>query len=146
MAEQTVSEMDGTEISEFLEEQHTGVLSLAEADDAYAVPVSFAVPEGSQDIYFRLGFGPGSQKRAFLDATEHAAFVTYDRTDVGWTSVVAIGRLEEYPEEDADVAVVESVEGLDIPFFRVFDRPVSDIDFKLVRLDVQSMRGIVEAG
>lgn len=141
MVDQTVSEMDTTAILDFLERQSTGVLSLAEDSDAYAIPVSFALHE--QDIYFRLGFGPGSQKRTYLDATVHAAFVVYDRTAEGWASVVAIGRLEEFDDQDADAAIVQTMEGLKIPYFRVFERPVSDIDFRLVRLDIGNMRGIV---
>jgi nitroimidazol reductase NimA-like FMN-containing flavoprotein (pyridoxamine 5'-phosphate oxidase superfamily) len=142
----TVTEMDATEIKAFLEKQHSGMLALANDSDAYAIPVSFGTVESDQDIYFRLGFGPGSQKRSYLDATDHAAFVAYDRIDEGWASIVAIGRPEVFEKDGADSAIVQMVDRLDIPFFRVFDRPVEDIDFRLVRLDVQSVRGIVAEG
>ncbi|MCL9815299.1 hypothetical protein [Natranaeroarchaeum aerophilus] len=41
MTEQTATTMDSIEIREFLQDQRTGVLALAKASDAYAVPVSF---------------------------------------------------------------------------------------------------------
>jgi nitroimidazol reductase NimA-like FMN-containing flavoprotein (pyridoxamine 5'-phosphate oxidase superfamily) len=41
--------MDAIEIASFLDEQSTGVLSLADDSDAYAVPVSFVVYDLTDD-------------------------------------------------------------------------------------------------
>lgn len=142
MSDRTATQMDSTAIASFLETHHTGVLSLASGDDAYAVPVSYAVGESVGELYFRLGFGPGSQKRSYLEATDTATFVVYDQVEGNWESVVAHGRLETLAAGDADAAVATAVEGLEIPYFQVFDRPVADLDFELVRLNADSVRGV----
>lgn len=136
--------MDATEIGEFLSDQDTGVLSLAAENDSYAVPVSFMYNMDEQAVYFRLGFAPGSQKQRFVDTTEHASFVVYGKVDEGWKSVVASGRLERLAENNIESSVVEAVKQLDIPYFKVFDRPAEDIDFTIVRLDIDSLSGINE--
>lgn len=135
--------MDATEIAAFLDERDTGVLSLADGDDAYAIPVSFAADDG--DLYFRLGYAPGSQKRRFVDATDHATFVTYEPTAEGWKSVVAGGRLETLSADSLDTVVQESVRDLDVPYYQVQDRPVDELDQRIVRLDVDRLSGIVGA-
>jgi nitroimidazol reductase NimA-like FMN-containing flavoprotein (pyridoxamine 5'-phosphate oxidase superfamily) len=136
--------MDAIEIAEFLETQHTGVLSLADGDDAYSIPVSFDYDEDEAAVYFRFGYGPDSQKRRYLDAVDTASFVVYDRTDGGWQSVVMEGGLERVSESSLDTSIVEAVDELDIPYFRVHHRPAGDMDFNIVRLDATKLTGIVE--
>lgn len=145
MDELTATSMDATEIVDFLQSQQTGVLSLADEDDAYGIPVSFAYQPDDQRIYFRLGFAPGSQKQKYLRTTARASFVTHARTDAGWKSVVAAGRLEEVAEGGLDASIVETVKGLHIPYFKVFDRPTGELEFRIVRLDVDSLHGMIEA-
>jgi nitroimidazol reductase NimA-like FMN-containing flavoprotein (pyridoxamine 5'-phosphate oxidase superfamily) len=146
MVEQTVSAMDAPEITAFLETQETGVLSLAADSDTYAVPISFTYESDRNRIYFRLGYAPGSQKREYVAATDHATFVVYDRTPDGWKSVVANGRLVDLSDSDLDANVVEAMETLSIPFFSVFDRPAEDLEFAIVSLEVESLDGLVEGG
>jgi len=145
MSDATATRMDAIEIADFLATQHTGVLSLASDDDAYAVPVSFAYDDADSALYLRLGYAPGSQKRTFVDAVDRASFVVYDDTPDGWRSVVARGRLEELSESSLDSSIVESVRGLDIPYFQVHDRPATDLEFHVVRLDVTELTGVAEA-
>lgn len=137
--------MDGTDIIDFLEANGTGVLSLAKGDDSYAVPVSYAYDQDDRRVYFRLGYGPGSQKQKYLEATDHATFVVYDRTETGWKSVVASGHLQELSESDIEASLLESLKSLDIPFFRVFERPSDEIDFTIVALEIDSLNGRIEA-
>lgn len=144
MSDPTGGTMDAVEIAEFLESQHTGVLSLADADDAYAIPVSFTYHE-DEGVFLRLGFAPGSQKKRYLDATEHATFVAYDDTDEGWKSVLVEGRPEVLSHDSLDAAIVEVVEGLDIPYYQVHERPATDLQFDIVRVAPTSMSGITEA-
>jgi len=144
MAERTRREMDAIEIAEFLDSQHTGVLSLADGDDAYSIPVSFDYDEDEAAVYFRFGYAADSQKRRYLDAVDTASFVVYDRTDEGWQSVVMEGPLARASESSLDSSIVEAVDGLDIPYFRVHHRPSGDMDFNIVRLDATKLTGIVE--
>lgn len=146
MEDRTATPMDATDIATFLAGEQTGVLSLADGDDSYAIPVSFAFQPDEQAIYFRLGFAPGSQKRKFISTTDHATFVVHARTDAGWKSVVASGRIEEIPEGGLDSSIVETVKGLHIPYFKVFERPTSNLEFEIARLKIDSLNGMVEAG
>lgn len=136
--------MDAIEIAAFLDEQHTGVLSLAKDDDGYAIPVSFTYDDEEQHVYLRLGYTPDSQKRDFLDASHTVTFVVYDRTDAGWTSVLARGRIVEVTETRLDASILESVHSLDIPFFAVHAAPADELEFTIARLEISELSGIVE--
>lgn len=143
----TATDMDAVEIAQFLESQETGVLSLADGDDGYGVPVSFVYDEADDrgpHIYFRLGFAPGSTKRRFVDASDTVSFVVYDRTESGWKSVVARGALEEVSARTLDAIIGEAVRGLDIPYFSVHDRPIDQLNLSLARIDITELSGIVE--
>jgi nitroimidazol reductase NimA-like FMN-containing flavoprotein (pyridoxamine 5'-phosphate oxidase superfamily) len=144
MGKHTAVEMDDSEVAQLLHAQDTGVLSLAKDGDAYGIPVSFNYRQKNRRVYFRLGFAPGSQKREFLDATDHASFEVHDRTDAGWKSVVASGPLVEATSDEIGTQVVQSVEQLQIPYFQVFDRPKEELDLRIVYLDVERVRGLVE--
>jgi hypothetical protein len=143
----TATDMDAVEISEFLGTQGTGVLSLADGDDSYAVPVSFAFDDEDERgpyVYLRLGFAPGSEKRAFIDSSDRVSFVVYDDTEDGWKSVVARGRLETVSARSLDAIVGEAIRGLDIPYFTVHGEAAKDLNFTLARIDVTELTGIVE--
>ena len=136
--------MDGTEIVDFLESQPAGVLAMADGDTAYAIPVSFTfVPEESR-VYFRLGYAPGSQKKKFVATTDHAGFVAYARQPDRWKSVVASGRLLELSKTNLDTTVLEALKRLDIPYFKIFDRPTDEIEFTIVALQVDQLNGRME--
>ncbi|WP_152041750.1 pyridoxamine 5'-phosphate oxidase family protein [Salinigranum salinum] len=143
----TATDMDAIEIAEFLETQHTGVLSLAKDDDGYGIPVSFVYTdddEGGPFVYFRLGYAPGSMKRRYIDASNYVSFIVCDETEDGWKSVIARGRLEEISARSLDAIIAEVVRGLDIPYFYVHDRPVENLNLTLVRLKISDLKGIVE--
>lgn len=143
MGNTTRSEMDAVEIADFLDSRSTGTLSLANESDAYAIPVSFDYDVDTRSVYLRLGFGPNSQKRRFLDGTDHVSFVVYDRTDEGWKSVVVEGTTEELSGTALGSAIAESLEDLDIPYVRAHDRSGEQLEFSIVRIDPTSLTGIV---
>ncbi|MDZ7702682.1 MAG: pyridoxamine 5'-phosphate oxidase family protein [Halobacteriales archaeon] len=145
MAVATATAMDALEISEFLSGQGTGVLALAKDASVYAFPVSFAYHEDGPKLYFRLGYGPDSQKRAYVEGADEATFVAYDHTEAGWKSVLAEGTLEAVSGSKLDTSVEEAVKGLQIPYFQVHREPSADLEFAIVRLDVDKLSGIVEA-
>lgn len=145
MVGETATRMDALDIAAFLSTQGTGVLSMADDGDSYAVPLSFAFDDEHHDLYFRMGYGPESRKRGFVESGGIVSFVVAADTDEGWKSVVARGRLEVLSESTLDSAIVESVRKLDIPYFRVHDRPARNTTFNIVRLDVTELSGIVEA-
>lgn len=143
MSDTTGRRMDAVEIAEFMTDQETGTLALADGDESYAIPVAFAYDEDGPDVYLRLGYGPDSEKRRFVEESDRVSFVVYDRTRDGWRSVVARGRPEVVSETSLGSAIAERVNELDIPYFRVFDRPASELEFNLVRIDVQEIDGLV---
>lgn len=141
MSDRRPVEMDGAEITDFLDRHSIGTLALARENDAYAIPVSFAFDGESRDVYVRLGFTPESQKREFVGTDGLVTLVAFDETDGRWQSVVARGRLEEVTESSLDSTIEEAVHGLDIPYVTIFDRPASNLEFRLYRLDVDKLHG-----
>ena len=94
------SEMDTTEIDEFLHEQGEGVLSLANHGEAYGVPVSFGY-DGEAAFMYLIQFGEGSKKLAFSEGTDRACLTVFDaETRSKWTSVVAYGTLTAIPDNE----------------------------------------------
>lgn len=151
MARSAARALDQAAIDAFLADQSTGTLSLAKGDDSYAVPVAFSFDPESRDVYFRLGYAPGSRKREYIDATDHATFVVAADTDAGWQSVVARGRLEHTSTvEDLDRhrppggSTSQAERELEIPFYQVFEAP-DEMAFALVRLRTDELTGVVEA-
>jgi len=144
MVERTRAEMDAVAINDFLADRQTGILSMADGDDAYGIPVSFDYDPDERAMYFRFGFGPQSEKRRFLESSDTASFAVYDRGAAGWQSVVAEGHLEQVTESNLDSSVLEAIDDLDIPYFQVHRRPAGDMDFSIVRLNVTTLSGIAE--
>ncbi|WP_323676430.1 pyridoxamine 5'-phosphate oxidase family protein [Halorubellus sp. PRR65] len=144
MSGKQATSMDALDIASFLEDHGTGVLALASDGDAYAIPVSYTFDEDEEAIYFRMGFAPGSQKRRYLEDTDHLSFVVYADTDDGWKSVVVEGSAETLGSDSLDAAMVEAMEGLDIPYYQVHERPATDVEFRIVRVEPTRMSGIVE--
>lgn len=143
--------LDQDAIEAFLDDQSMGTLALAKDNESYAIPVGFTFAPESQDIYLRLGYGPESHKREYVDATERATLVVAADTEAGWTSVLARGELEHRSTvEDLDTAqprdgtVSQADRELEIPFYHVFDAP-AEMTFTLVRLRTDEVTGVVEA-
>lgn len=144
MASTTATRMDALEIADFLEGQTTGVLSMADGDDGYGVPVAFAFDDEAHDFYFRLGYADDSQKRRFVEASDRVTLSVYDDAPGGSKSVLALGRLEELAASSDDAAAVEAARGLDIPSFSVHPAPPAETTFSVVRLDVTELSGTTE--
>lgn len=87
--------MSDAEIDSFLTEQGTGVLALADGNDAYAIPISFGYQEGRiAFVYWQ--FGTDSRKLVYSKATDRACLSVYDvRSPNDWRSVLVFGPLQE---------------------------------------------------
>ena len=121
-----------------LQESTTGVLSLADGDDAYGIPLAHYY-DGGETILFRLGDHPGSEKMAFIEATDRATYVVYHYTDPedSW-SVMATGSLELIPdaERPTDAEVNQW-----FPAIRVFDEAIDEVDIALYELRIDRLTG-----
>lgn len=134
-------EMDADEITEFLRARGTAVLSLAEDDEPYAVPVSYGYGDEEGCFYLRLGYREGSEKPSFLEASDYARIVVYDRTPEGWKSVIATGELTELSHADLTAELVEQLSKAELPHFEMWEMPKEELDFTIHRLDVDEVTG-----
>src|SRR6056297_781785 len=94
--------MSEAEIESRLRDVGHGVLSLADGDDSYAIPLYHHYEDGS--LFFRLGETPGNSKADYIETTETATYVVVEADETadpeqerGW-SVIARGPIERVPE------------------------------------------------
>ena len=138
-------ELDREEIDNLLGDGGVGVISFAEEDEPYAMPVSYGYDTDAEGLYIRLGFAPESEKRRFVDDGETASLVITDETPAGWQSVVAKGPLCEVTEMAIDPEAAKSVHKVRIPFVTIYDREASELEFELYRLEAETVTGRGEA-
>jgi len=118
-----------------------GVISLAEDDEPYSIPISYGYDSSARDIYVRFGFAPESDKRAFIDEGSTASLVVMAEAIDGWQSVVVRGPLREVTEMAIDSHAAESVRKINIPFVTIYDRRASELEFELYRIEPDSITG-----
>jgi hypothetical protein len=95
--------MDDAAIDAFLREQGVGVLALADAGHAYAIPISFGYDTG-RVVFGYFSFGDESRKQAYTEATEEACLTVTDvRSRYDWRSVVVTGPLSEVDPQSTDL-------------------------------------------
>ncbi|WP_440991810.1 pyridoxamine 5'-phosphate oxidase family protein [Haloarchaeobius baliensis] len=136
--------MDDEEIAERLQAEGTGVLSLADDDDAYGIPLAHYYD--GEDLYFRLGMTEDSHKRELLDGGGAVSYVVYgaDETEdprgIDSWSVMVEGSLSRIPESDHDRFDTAEINRRFSPI-RVFDEDIEEIEIVIVRLDADSVTG-----
>ena len=131
--------MDRETVEERLSAAETGVLALADADDAYGVPLAYYY-DGGDSILFRLGAFEGSEKLAFVESTDRACFVVYgyDSPHESW-SIMVTGRLARVPDDDGRYGDAET--NRHFPDLRVFDEDIADIELRLFELEIETITG-----
>ncbi|MDQ2052097.1 pyridoxamine 5'-phosphate oxidase family protein [Natronolimnohabitans sp. A-GB9] len=132
--------MKDEEVEGYLESVDTGVLALASAGDAYAIPVAHHYDdEGS--IYIRLSADKSSTKLSYLEDTDTACLTLYDVDESGdsW-SIIATGPLRKLSGDERETfdatAVNESFLQL-----RVFDEDIEAIDLEIYELEIETLTG-----
>ncbi len=134
-------ELTDAAINDFLGRRGTAVLSLARDDTPYSIPVSYGYTPDERAFYLRLGFHPDSEKRQFVDASELARLVRYERTGDEWTSVIAVGELREVTEADLTGDIARVLQQADVPLLSMWDVPIDDVEFGIYRLPVDRLTG-----
>jgi|GEM_PF-117523 len=136
--------LDDTAIEERLAGAETGVLALADAGEAYAIPLAHYYDGDS--LFFRLGMTASSRKRQFLSSTTTATYVLYGteptaepRALDSW-SIIARGSLSEVPAADHDRFDTAAINERFAPI-RVFGEDIDAIDVAIVELDIESLTG-----
>ncbi|MFB6090676.1 MAG: pyridoxamine 5'-phosphate oxidase family protein [Halobellus sp.] len=133
--------MDREAIDELLGTGGVGTLALADADEPYAIPVSYGYDADDGTVYLRLGFAADSEKRRFVSRSDGVVLVVTVEGDDGWGSVVVRGPLAEVPEAAIDGTVAESIRAIDIPFFTIYEEAARDLEYELYRLDPETITG-----
>ncbi len=139
IAEET--ELEESEVDEFLGRKETGVISMAREDEPYSIPVSYGYDPGDGSFYLRLVSTPESEKRRFLSSSPETRLVVYDESDGVYRSVVARGRLEEIPRDELDVETVEQYGDSERPLFEIWGRDKTDLDVALYRITPDEISG-----
>lgn len=141
LAEET--EMTPSEIDAFLARHETGVLSLAEGDEPYAIPISYGYDADERVFYMRLVSTPESEKRQYLASEPRARLVVYEETDDGETyrSVVAVGTLEEIRPDELTADRIEQYGAARRPLFEIWGQSKEDLNIQLYEFAPESQNG-----
>lgn len=83
--------MNESAVSERLRAAETGVLSLAQAGEAYGIPVH--VHYDGEAVWLRLGEHEGSEKMSFVESTTDACLTVYEANDDESWSILVRGAL-----------------------------------------------------
>jgi nitroimidazol reductase NimA-like FMN-containing flavoprotein (pyridoxamine 5'-phosphate oxidase superfamily) len=136
------TEMTAEEVEAFLSTQETGVLSLADGDEPYAVPVSYGYDADTETFYFRLVSTEGSEKRRFLVGEPRVRFVVYaDENGETYRSVVAGGQLSEIDPTTLSVEQIEQYGEAKRPLFEIWGESRADLDIQLFELPATELTG-----
>lgn len=134
-------QMSDDELSEFLGDGGTGVLSFATDPDEspVSIPVSYGFNADERTFYFQLSFPDESEKATVVDRP--VSFVAYDRIDGLWRSVVASGRLEDVADAAYESTAVQGMWAVQIPRVDIFERPRNEITFRDFLFDPETLSG-----
>lgn len=135
--------MSPEEIDAFLGERETGVLSLANEAEPYAIPISYGYNGSTRRFFMRLVSTPESEKRRFLSSSPDARLVVYDETADGTTyrSVVANGPLEGIEPDSLSIEDIEQYGKARRPLFEIWGSGRDELDIQLYRLDPEELSG-----
>ncbi|MFC7166883.1 pyridoxamine 5'-phosphate oxidase family protein [Halospeciosus flavus] len=123
--------MTKEEMEQFLREEGTGVLSLTDGTETYAVPMSFGYD--GDHLYFQFVYGSESQKMAFVESTGVATFTV--STEEPPRSVIVRGPLEDVPAEEEVVATNAIAENAVLPTLNMIpDRSLNELTLEYYRL------------
>lgn len=141
MALDQQTEMAPGEIAELLARHETGVLSLANENEPYAIPISYGYDPDAERFYFRLVSTPESEKRAFLTSSPGARIVVYEEADTTYRSVVAEGVLQRIDPDEMSVDQIVQYGDAKRPLFEIWGKSKRDLDIQLYQLDTDSIGG-----
>ena len=133
--------MSDEEIASALASANHGVLSLADGDTAYSVPMSYGFDPDAGVVVFQFVNHEGSKKQAFVERTETASFTVSRAGDDEGFSVVVKGPISAVSDErnaDAYAAIAATAW---FPDFTVFDGAVTEAEFELFELSIDSIEG-----
>ncbi|KAB1189001.1 MULTISPECIES: pyridoxamine 5'-phosphate oxidase family protein [Haloferax] len=130
--------MDAAAISKRLDEASSGVLSLADGNRSYAIPVHVHLDEPAGRLLFRLTDDGHSKKLDYIEKTDEATFICYEDAGKDSWSIMARGPIRVLPDEDLpDETTINRLYG----GVRVFDEDVDDLKLHIVELVYDELTG-----
>ncbi|MWV38592.1 pyridoxamine 5'-phosphate oxidase family protein [Natrialba sp. INN-245] len=135
------TEMTDAEVDAFLARHETGVLSLARADEPYAIPISYGYDADDRLFYMRMVSTPDSEKRAFLGSDPGARLVVYDEQESTYRSVIVTGILEDIPPSELTPDQIAQYGDTKRPLFEIWADGKRELDIELYRLTPESVNG-----
>ncbi|WP_181690833.1 pyridoxamine 5'-phosphate oxidase family protein [Natronomonas sp. LN261] len=135
------AEMSAEETDTFLGAHETGVLSLARADEPYAIPISYGYDASDRQFYVRSVSTPDSEKNRFFSADPDARLVVYDDEDDTYRSVIAVGTLDRVDPAELTVEDIQQYGSAKRPLFEIWPKAKGELDIDLYRLDPEVLNG-----
>jgi hypothetical protein len=127
--------MDESDVDDRLRAGEHGVLGLADANDAYAIPLSYHY-DGDRLLLRVSSHDDGGEKMQFLETTQTATFVRYEAsTNESW-SIHVRGPVGEWGETVEETTLNEW-----FPPFRLFAEDVESVQFTLYELGMETVIG-----
>ncbi|SEH66385.1 hypothetical protein SAMN05192561_12424 [Halopenitus malekzadehii] len=131
-------QLEADEIDEILRTAGSGVLSLCDGTETYAVPESFGYDGDA--LYFQLVHDDDSEKMAFIETTGTATVTVYSESPA--ESVVVRGSIEPVPDADHAIAMNAIAENAAIPTLNVSPTAaLDDLTIDLYQLRPESVSG-----
>ncbi|SEO58979.1 hypothetical protein SAMN04487948_103378 [Halogranum amylolyticum] len=141
MALDQQTKMTPAEIDEVLARHETGVLSLAQGDEPYAIPISYGYDPEERRFYMRLVSTPESQKRQFLSSSPSVRLVVYEEEGETYRSVIAEGSLDRITTDEMTTERIVQYGQAKRPLFEIWGESKRDLDIKLYELTADSLNG-----
>lgn len=141
MALDQQTEMSRAETDALLARHETGVLSLADGDEPYAIPISYGYDAEVQTFFLRLVSTPDSEKRTFLSSSPSVRLVVSEETEPEYRSVVAKGTLREVSTDEMTVERIEQFGDAKRPLFEIWGESKTDLRIQLYELDAHDISG-----
>ncbi|WIV68797.1 pyridoxamine 5'-phosphate oxidase family protein [Natrialbaceae archaeon AArc-T1-2] len=86
---------------QFFASRGHGVLSLADENTGYGIPISYGYDPTTSRCVIQLVSEPESQKRSFFETSETVTLTTYDYdSNDNWQSAIATGSLVSLSDEE----------------------------------------------
>lgn len=135
------TELSAAATDDFLGRHETGVLSLARAEEPYAIPISYGYDADARQFYLRLVSTPDSEKRRFLASSPVARLVVYEEDADVYRSAIATGSLERIDPSELTAEDIQQYGAARRPLFEIWPNQKGDLDIELFRLDPDTMSG-----
>lgn len=132
-------ELGREECDELLREMGSGVLSLTDGTETYAVPMSFGYDGGN--LYFQFVHNEDSRKTEFIETTDVSTFTVFSENPP--RSVIVRGALEPVTDDEALAAAAISKNAV-VPSLNVSsENSLDDLVFDFYHLRPDEVSGRV---